>query len=389
MSERSVTGNLLVSLAALVVVFAGMRAAQDLLVPFLLSGFIAIIAAPLMFWLTARRVPAGLALVVVLSLILLLGMLVGAMVGNSLEDFSKQLPLYQEKLNAQKFLLVQQLSGWGMAVPEFALSKVLDPGKAMGMVAQGLTSLGGLLTNTFLILLTVTFMLFEAAGLPAKLRLIFDDPERSFGHLKRVVADIKQYVAIKLATSLMTGFILSVWLWIIGLDYPLLWGTLAFFLNFVPSIGSVIAAVPPLLLALVQLGPAGALWTGMGYALVNTVIGNVIEPRYMGQGLGLSTLVVFLSLIFWGWILGIVGMFLSVPLTMTVKIILDSRDDTRWLAILLGPEIREAREPCSKGPLDRFVERFESSRLLASSKDTGPDADTPPANTSGREKEPD
>lgn len=124
-----------------------------------------------------------------------------------------------------------------------------------------------------------------------------------------------------------------------GIDYALLWGVLAFLLNFVPNIGSIIAAVPAVLLALIQLGPFSALMTAMGYLIANMVMGNIIEPRYMGKGLGLSTLVVFLSLVFWGWVLGPVGMLLSVPLTMLMKIALESSDETRWLAILMGPDI--------------------------------------------------
>jgi predicted PurR-regulated permease PerM len=357
--------NILIILASLIIVIAGMREAQSILVPFLLSGFIAIIAAPAMFVLTTRRIPAGIALLLVLSMIVLVGMLIGVMVGNSADNFSAQLPSYQERLNVQKAHLIEQLQDWGITVPDYALSKILDPARAMTMAAQGLTSLGGLLTNTFLILLTVAFMLMEAASFPAKLKAIFKDPEKSLGHVQQVMVDIKRYMAIKTATSLLTGVAIATWLWLIGLDYPLLWGTLAFFLNFVPNIGSIIAAVPTLLLAFVQLGPAGALWTAVGYGVVNTLVGNIIEPRFMGRGLGLSSLVVFLSLVFWGWVLGTVGMFLSVPLTMTVKIILDSKEETRWIAVLLGPEIREEEErPARHSGLEEVFSRLRKGPML-------------------------
>jgi predicted PurR-regulated permease PerM len=152
-------------------------------------------------------------------------------------------------------------------------------------------------------------------------------------------------MAIKTMISLVTGVIVTLMLLIIGVDYPLLWGLLAFVLNFVPNIGSIIAAVPAVLLAIIQLGGFYALITAPGCVVLNLFMGNVIEPRFMGRGLGLSTLVVFLSLLFWGWLLGPVGMLLSVPLTITAKIALDSRDDTRWIAILLGPDIVEKIEP--------------------------------------------
>ena len=131
--------------------------------------------------------------------------------------------------------------------------------------------------------------------------------------------------------------LVTLWLWLLGVDHAQLWGVMAFLLNFVPNIGSIIAAVPAVLLALVQLGMGTALFVAAGYLVVNIVIGSVLEPRFMGRGLGLSTLVVFLSLVFWGWVLGPVGMLLSVPLTITVKLALDSSKDTRWLGILLGP----------------------------------------------------
>ena len=163
-------------------------------------------------------------------------------------------------------------------------------------------------------------------------------PDASLNRWEGFLNDVKQYMAIKTWVSLATGVLAAAWTAVLGVDYPLLWGLLAFALNYVPNIGSIIAAVPAVLLALVQLGLFEALMTAGGYVAVNLVMGNVVEPRFMGRGLGLSTLVVFLSLLFWGWVLGPVGMLLSVPLTITAKIALDSRKETRWIAILLGPE---------------------------------------------------
>jgi predicted PurR-regulated permease PerM len=164
----------------------------------------------------------------------------------------------------------------------------------------------------------------------------------------QIIQDIKQYISIKTSMSLLTGAIIAVWLKFLGVDYPLLWGLLAFFFNYVPNIGSIIAAVPAVLLAFIQIDPAHAAYAAAGYLVVNGVIGNLIEPRIMGRGLGLSTLVVFLSLMFWGWVLGPVGMLLSVPLTMIGKIALESSNETRPLAILLGSE-SSAEEILSAG----------------------------------------
>ena len=248
------------------------------------------------------------------------------------------LPHYEERLRQQVGELMGWLGGLGVQLPEGALTHLLDPAKAMRVAGQMITGAGGLLANAFLILLTVIFLLLEASQLPAKLHAALDRPENSLEHLSRIATNINRYMAIKAVTSLSTGVCITLWLWYLGVDYPVLWGTVAFLLNFVPNIGSIIAAIPAVLLALVQLGIGTALWTAAGYLVVNILIGSVLEPKVMGRGLGLSTLVVFVSLVFWGWVLGPVGMFLSVPLTMTLKIALDSSPQTRPAAILLGSD---------------------------------------------------
>jgi predicted PurR-regulated permease PerM len=147
---------------------------------------------------------------------------------------------------------------------------------------------------------------------------------------------VNHYLFIKTWISLLTGLVAGVLCWAIGVDFPLLWGLLAFLLDYVPNIGSIIAAVPPVLLALVQLGPGQALAVLVGYLIINNVLGNFVEPRFMGEGLGLSSFAVLLSLVFWGWVLGPVGMLLSIPLTMAVKIAMEEQPNMRWISLLLG-----------------------------------------------------
>jgi predicted PurR-regulated permease PerM len=145
-------------------------------------------------------------------------------------------------------------------------------------------------------------------------------------------------MVIKTLISLATGVLIGIWLFILGVDFPILWGFLAFLLNYVPNVGSTIAAIPAVLLAFIQLGLGRAVMATAGYMAVNFILDNVIETRLMGQRLGLSTLVVFLSLIFWGSLLGPVGMVLCIPLTMTLKFACENNRDTRWIAVLIGPE---------------------------------------------------
>lgn len=332
----------LLTAAAFVVFVAGMREAAAFIVPFLLAIFIAIICAPAVFWLTRRKVPTFLAVLLVMLGIVAVGMLLGALVGTSVDTFIANQPLYQQRLKEEAATLLALLTHFGIDIPKQQFLDLVDPGAAMRMATSMLTSFGGILTNMFLILLTVVFMLFEAAGFPAKLRAAFANSELPQDYMNKVAAGIKRYLAMKTLVSLGTGITVYAWVALLGVDFPILWGLLAFLLNYVPNIGSIIAAVPAVLLAFIQFGGIRALIVAGGYILINVIFGNIIETKVMGRGLGLSTLVVFISLVFWGWILGPVGMLLSVPLTMTVKIALESGEDTRWIAVLLGDEPKVA-----------------------------------------------
>jgi len=330
------TTNFLLIVACLVVIIAGLKAAQDLLVPFLMAVFIAIILGPLQGWLQQKKVPTWAALLLIIGLISVLGLLTGVLLGASINDFSDNLPGYEAKIQAKTAGLAAFMGNFGLKVSQKELLRYVDPGAAMSLAGKLLTSLGALLSNTFLILLTVVFILLEASTFPVKLRRVLGSGSKMLGDVEQFIGKINRYMVIKTWTSLATGVLAALWLAILGVDYPLLWGLLAFLFNYVPNIGSIIAAVPPLLLALVQMGITPALLAGAGYIVINMVIGNVLEPKFMGRGLGLSTLVVFVSLIFWGWVLGPVGMLLSVPLTMTVKVGLANSEETAWLDSLLG-----------------------------------------------------
>lgn len=335
------SAGLLPTLAALVIIIAGAKAASALLVPFLLAIFISIICAGPFHWLQQRKVPAPAALLLVIAAVMLAGLLVLTLVGSSVNDFTRDLPVYQQKLQGQTLLLLDWLDKVGIDVSKELLLEHFNPGAVMQSAASMLAAAGGVLTNSFLILLTVIFILFEAAGMPAKLKAALPDSNNSQASFEKFIHGVRQYLAIKTLVSFATGVIVAIGLALLGLDYPLLWGLLAFLLNYVPNIGSIIAAVPAVLLAVVQLGPVQALLVAAIYLAVNLIMGNAVEPRMMGRKLGLSSLVVFISLVFWGWILGPVGMLLSVPLTMIVKIALEVNNSTRWLAILLSSDAPE------------------------------------------------
>jgi predicted PurR-regulated permease PerM len=335
--------KVLIIIAAFVIVVAGMSAAKTIIVPFLLAAFISVISSPPLFWLKERKVPTGIALLIVMLVILFFLLLIGALVASSVTDFSTKLPLYEGRLKEQTDAVLNWLVRIHVDVDRLELDKIFNAAAVMQFVAMLLNQLVGMLTNGILILLTVIFMLLEASGIPNKLNAIFRRPEASLKRIKYFIGTVNRYMAIQTVISLATGACVAIFLTIMGIDYALLWGVLAFLFNYIPNIGSIMAAVPPILLTIIQLGLGRAVGVAIGYLVINMTLGNIISPRLMGRGLGLSTLVVFLSLIFWGWILGPVGMLLSVPLTMTVKIALESSEETRWLAILLGSE--EVAEP--------------------------------------------
>ena len=326
----------LVLSACFIIIVAGIRSAGSIVVPFLLSAFIAVICTSPLFWLKRKGVPSGIAVLIVLVGIFLVGLILAALIGTSLNDFSNQLPTYQTRLQEETTILFTWLNAKGINISGEELIKYINPGKAIGLVAGTLSSFRILLTDAFLIGLTVIFMLLEISGFPDKLRDVMGTTQSTSAGLTKITVGIKHYMMIKTLTSLATGILIAVWLAIIGVDFPVLWGVVAFALNFVPNIGSIIAAIPAILLALIQLGIFPALHAAIAFLVVNLVIGNAIEPRIMGKGVGLSTLVVFLSLVFWGWILGPVGMLLSVPLTMIVKIGLENNEGTRKIAVLLS-----------------------------------------------------
>lgn len=337
-----------VTAAAVVVVIYGMQMAKVLLVPLLIAAFLALITVRPMLWLQQKRVPGFLAALVIVSAIMLLMAVVGTILGSSIADFTAALPVYQARLDAIVAGAVQFVAEnlKGDESME-SLADMIDPGWAMGLVATILNSVKDVLTNTFLIIFTMIFMLLEVSSVGTKVEAAFGRSADSLERPRVFLQNLGRYLGIKTVVSIATGFCAGVLTWSLGLDFPLLWAMLAFLLNYVPTIGSIIAAVPAVLLALVQMGPGAAGATAIGFAAINVVFGNIIEPRLMGYGVGISPLIVFVGLVFWGWVFGPVGMLLSVPLTMVLKLVMESDENTRWIAILIGSE-RDAQHALKK-----------------------------------------
>ena len=328
----------LVSIAAFVIIIAGINLAQSAIVLFLVSVFLSLLGTPSVLWLKEKRIPSGIAVLIVMAVMIIVIVLIGAQIGSSFSSFSDELPLLQTRIREQVLQLSLVLSHKGIVLTNKFLLEYINPAAVMRLTANLLTGLGSVLSDLVLILLTVIFILLEVSSFPIKLRAILGDPKQLFPQFTKFAIDMKRYMVIKTLINLLAGILIALWMYILGVQFPVLWGFLAFLLHYIPNIGAAIAAIPAMLMALVQLGMGSVLLVAVGYIIIGFIIGNVIEPRLMGRKLGLSTLVVFLSLIFWGSLLGLIGAILCIPLTMTLKFAFESSESTKWIAVLLGSE---------------------------------------------------
>ena len=348
-----------VSVAAVMIIIYGVQAAQVIIVPFLLAGFLALITVRPMLWMQSRDVPAILAALIILTGILLLLTVIVTIIGTSVGDFAASLPSYQARLDTViQGLLVLLSRVFDRDLSIEGLQELADPGWALRLAASILVGAREVLTNAFLVFFTMVFILLDASSVPTKMRAAFGHKTSSFTGQETFLDNLARYLGIKTAVSLLTGVCAGLVTWSLGLDYPLLWGMLAFLLNYIPTIGSIIASFPAILLALIQLGWTDAGLTAAAYLAINIVFGNFLEPRLLGHGVGISPLIVFTGLFFWGWVLGPVGMLLSVPLTMSLKLALETNESTRWIAIMIGSE-RDAHHmlKAQQGPEEGTAER--------------------------------
>ncbi len=323
--------------AAFVVVVAGLRAFSSIATLLLVAVLLATISAPAVLWLQQRRVQSAVAVIAVVLAMIGVITALGFVVGASINQFVRAVPSYSTRVNQQVGRAIEWLEEAGGQAYLLDQLRNIDAGEVMGLVGTAFSALGSFFANSLVIMLVVSFILLEVSSFPGKLQAAFGDAQASMGRLREIAVKVQHYLVLKTLISLATGLGAGLWVAIVGLDFPVLWGLLAFVLNYIPNLGSLVAAVPAIVLGLILLGGGKALLIAIGYLVVNLVMGNLIEPRVMGRGLGLSTLVVFLSLLFWGWVLGPAGMFLAAPLTMAVKIILEGNQDTRWIAVLMGP----------------------------------------------------
>jgi len=337
--------HVLLKLASLVIILAGIHAAADIIVQLLLALFFAIVLNPLVTWFIRRGIkrPAAIAIVVLVMLIFLTA-LVGVLAA-SINEFMTMLPKYNREFTRKFLYLQDSMPFLRMHISPERMLQRMDSERLMTFATTLMTQLSNAMASIILLVMTVVFMLFEVRHVPYKLRFALNNPQIHIAGLHRALKGVSHYLALKTLLSLWTGVIVWAGLAIMDVQFALMWGVLAFLLNYVPNIGSVISAIPPMLQALLFNGVYECLLVGALFLIVHMVIGNIMEPRMMGHRLGMSTLVVFLSLLVWGWLLGPVGMLLSVPLTSVCKIWMETTKGGSKLALLLGPGRPKSRLP--------------------------------------------
>lgn len=316
-------------LAGVVVVGAGVKAAAPVLTPFLLGSFVAIVSAPLLGWLGRRGAPRVVAVGTTVLADAAVLFALGWLVSRSVVELTAKLPTYTSLLARNADGVKARLAAMDVRID---LPDLVHLETVTSWATNLLGDLVNFVWNVAFAIILAAFLLYEMSR---------PGSTHSSGHrldsVRYAAREVNKYVAIKTVVSMITGCLVAAWLVLWDADLPVLFGLLAFVLNYIPSLGSILASLPAIGLAFLQGGVAFGLEVMGGYLLINVTIGNVVEPRVMGRVLGLSPLVVLVSVVVWGFLLGPVGALLSALLTVLVKLGLSSTEDLRPYALYLGP----------------------------------------------------
>ncbi len=317
----------------IIVTFAAVKQMSHIINMLLLAAFLTAISLAPLEWLRRKGVSKVVANVIIILSVVIVVWLLGVLVNAAVHSFMNKLPSYQEKFQSFWNDAVAYLADYGLIDKTAATGGEFLHGKVLAMMAPVASGFGSVLSGILIVFIFFIFLITESEQFTKKLAYVSRDSSKQ---ATLVIRQLRNYFGIKTLTSLSTGIFVAIALYIIGVDFVVLWGFLAFILNYIPSIGSFIAAIPAVLLAFIINGPTSGIITIIVYFVINTVIGNVVEPQLMGRNLGLSPFIVFFSMIFFGYILGPMGMLIATPLTIIIKIVLDNRKVTRGLGIMLG-----------------------------------------------------
>ena len=341
---KSSVYNTIVALASIVIIIAGLKYSASIVVPFLLSIFISLLLIPLLRWLINKGIHKIVAFFMIITFVFMLFVMLSSLVTSQIADLFKNSDQWQELMVENLKLWIIRLQNFGIEIDQELFFSMLQPQKVFAFALSILKNASMMLSYSFLIFFTIVFMLLESFSIKTKIEYLEKNGFSGLTYrIDLFTKKLNRYFSLKTFTSFLTGFCITILLYIFEVPYPLIWGLGGFVLNFIPVIGSIIATIPPVLIAFAIHGYVDALWIAGWFIVINIVIGNILEPKIMGKGLEISELVVFLSLIFWGWVFGKVGMLLAVPLTMVVKFALESSNSTQWIAVLLSDIVKEKR----------------------------------------------
>jgi AI-2 transport protein TqsA len=320
-------------LATTIIVLAGMRLGAPVVTPTLFALVVSLIFSPIYAWLKRRGLPAPLALLIMLVGLGILFVALFAFLSVSIGKFTGRLAFYTAQLDLRTDELQALLESMG--VSNIDLREVVDPGAIVGALGSVLSGLGSFLSNLFLILMITLFLLGEGPAMLARLRASAAADNPQFARLTVVARGVIRQLGLRAITNFVIGTGITLLFWLLGVDFPLLWGVLAFFLSFVPYIGLPIAAAPGVLLALAEFGVGRAVLVILGVVVINQLAEYGLDPFLLSRGLQLSPAVVFLSFTLWAWLLGAPGAFLAMPITLLLAAMFDTFPETRWLAGLM------------------------------------------------------
>ena len=341
--------RLMVIAASAVAILAGMHTIASILNPIFVAVLFAVLFSIPLSWLKSRGMSAGMALTITLLAVLVVAVLFLVFMGRTILNLSANLPAYQQQLQTQLETLRVMLAEAGLQVDQLKTVAESDAANPLGVIRYVISGVGAILASALLILVYAVFLLIEANGFGSKLNEAFNPSEPAYIYLNKVTSSLRSFLVVQTGVGLITGVGVTIMLWLLGVQFALLWGFIAFLMNFIPYIGSILAAVPPVIVAFIQFGPGTTvLLVIVAFLLVNFVVNYGLYPRLMGQGVDLSMFVVLAAMVFWGWVLGPIGLILSVPLTAVIKISLESYAGSRWLAVMLGsgPQTRpQAEQP--------------------------------------------
>ncbi|MEJ7600800.1 MAG: AI-2E family transporter [Kofleriaceae bacterium] len=326
-----------VTIAALGVILTLVHFAADVVTPFMIGAVLAVAFQPMSSALDRRGVPSFVAALITTTVVLAIVAFGGFLVYLAGSNLAADLPTHGLRAAALRDDFAAMLASRGMDSAARSVTEFSFGGPATSFASSMAMRAPHFAQSLFFVLVVTAFIQLEATGYRRKLARVLGGVRKT-RWLTGALHDIQRYLIVKLALSAANGILLGLWCWLWGVDSPLLWGILAFGLNFIPFIGSILAAVPPILFGLVEGGPTTAIGVAAGYLTVNLVVDNIVEPRVLGRAMGLSPLVLLLAMLIWGLVLGPVGAMLSVPLTMTLKLILERDPELRKFALLMGSE---------------------------------------------------